>query len=408
MVIQQISPKHTKINIDQLSVLSSKKFGLTPFDEQTINFAHAFSKGIFADKLYSRIPALTSLAFWLRRSNFQKIANDNLYLTQQPNVFLSPIGVVFHVCPANVDTMFIYSLMVSLLMGNKNILRISNRLDHAYISFLFTLLNELLAQEDLKIISDYINIVTYDHDIQLNTYFSGVANARLIWGGDNTAKIFKNISSNPRIKDIIFSDRISTAIFKTAVFLTLNLKEQKEVVKNFYNDAYTFDQKGCSSPQTIFLYGEKSSNTDFETVFYKLLDEVSDEKYGGDNASLASLKFNRLVSDVLEDHVLSFRRDTATLYLVETNSDTLLHTCGGGYFYTRQVNKLEDILPFVSTKMQTLSYFGLTHPELEGIAKMSAGIGIDRIVPIGKALDFNYLWDGFNLFEELSSKKVIL
>jgi hypothetical protein len=32
------------------------------------------------------------------------------------------------------------------------------------------------------------------------------------------------------------------------------------------------------------------------------------------------------------------------------------------------------------------------------------GEGIDRVVPLGRALEFNYVWDGYNLLDELSKK----
>ena len=35
------------------------------------------------------------------------------------------------------------------------------------------------------------------------------------------------------------------------------------------------------------------------------------------------------------------------------------------------------------------------------------GKGIDRIVEVGNALDFNYIWDRYNLFSELVQKQYI-
>ncbi|MFC6804089.1 acyl-CoA reductase [Deinococcus caeni] len=38
-----------------------------------------------------------------------------------------PRGLVFHVPPANVDTIFIYSWLMSVLAGNRNVIRLSSR-----------------------------------------------------------------------------------------------------------------------------------------------------------------------------------------------------------------------------------------------------------------------------------------
>jgi hypothetical protein len=55
-------------------------------------------------------------------------------------------------------------------------------------------------------------------------------------------------------------------------------------------------------------------------------------------------------------------------------------------------------------KVQTLSHWGFADEELLDLNKLSNCEGLDRIVPMGEALNFHYIWDGYNLFEELSRK----
>jgi hypothetical protein len=298
--------------------------------------------------------------------------------------------------------------MLSILMGNKNILKVSNRLDHEYISTLFNILNEELETEESNIFRDYINIVTYQHEEDINMFFAEKSNARLIWGGDYTAKIFKGTIGNPRCKDIVFADRISISIFNTNLFLNETNLTQIKIVKDFYNDSFTFDQKGCSSPQSIILYGNTNNNRNFTNLFYTLLEEISSREYTNDYASLASLKFNQLVGDVIENKITTFKNDFTSLYFVNSSSTQhLYHSCGGGYFYLNEISELIDIIKFINNKVQTISYFGLNHKEIDLIAHKTYGVGVDRIVPIGKALNFDYIWDGYNLCEELSCRKFI-
>ncbi len=408
MLIQQICPKYEQVKIESLSCILSPDYIINPFDERVLQFSGRLSKRILKNNLLGRIPAFVALAFWLRPSNLKRISNENIHLISNPNVVLSPIGLVFHVCPANVDTMFVYSFILSMLMGNKNILRVSNKLDNEYISLLFSILNEELDTEESNLFKNYINIVTYQHEEEINIFFAEKCHSRLIWGGDNTAKIFKSIIGNPRCKDIVFADRISISIFNTNSFINESKDNQLKSVKDFYNDSFTFDQKGCSSPQSIMLYGNKNDNEKFTNLFYTLLEKISENEYDGDNASLASLKFNQLIGDVIDDKITTFKNDSATLYFVNSSSSQhLYHSCGGGYFYLSDLNELNDIIQFVNNKVQTISYFGLTQNEIEFIAHKTAGIGVDRIVPIGKALNFDYIWDGYNLCEELTSRKFI-
>lgn len=51
-------------------------------------------------------------------------------------------------------------------------------------------------------------------------------------------------------------------------------------------------------------------------------------------------------------------------------------------------------------RCQTIAYVGdkeMLFPLLQTGIK-----GVDRIVPIGKTMDFDLIWDGYNLFERLT------
>ena len=48
-----------------------------------------------------------------------------------------------------------------------------------------------------------------------------------------------------------------------------------------------------------------------------------------------------------------------------------------------------------SVRRQTIAYIGDSHVMLPLI--LSGVKGIDRIVPMGKTMDFDLIWDGYNL-----------
>ena len=74
----------------------------------------------------------------------------------------------------------------------------------------------------------------------------------------------------------------------------------------------------------------------------------------------------------------------------------------GGYFLEYHAKNLEEISRIINRKYQTLVYYGISEGELENFVINSAPSGIDRIVPIGKSMDFSMIWDGYNLIESLS------
>jgi hypothetical protein len=409
--IMQISPYRGNISPEDIMAVHRNNFIIRVFDPLVIAFFNELSRSILRNSRLNTVGATAALGFWLRKSHIESIIAENHHIVNSKNVEASPAGIVFHVCPSNVDTMFLYSLAISLLAGNKNILRISQRFSDPLIDLVFDLINITLDKEEYKVLQAYISIVTYGHDPDVNNYFSEIADVRILWGGDATIKTFKSFNTGTRTKDIAFADRISASIFKTSAFNTASEEIQKEIARKFFNDSYTFDQMGCSSPQTIYLMGSEEENVEFEKKFYALLEHAAMQNYKNDIASLASLKLNKLVEDSLNNENLkSVEMDSNYLYFIamDTYNEELLHSCGAGYFYIQSVGELKDMMKLVTKKMQTFSYFGFTSKEIKDLANLSAGLGIDRIVPVGSALDFEYIWDGYNLVDALTSKKWVV
>ena len=62
-------------------------------------------------------------------------------------------------------------------------------------------------------------------------------------------------------------------------------------------------------------------------------------------------------------------------------------------------NKLIDI---ITEKHQTLAYFGFKKEFFNSLFLKKQINGVDRIVPIGRSMEMNYLWDGYNLLNSLT------
>ncbi len=397
-IVTQISPERKSFDMREARPLAASAVALKPFDERTVQFFDDLSKAILNSNELNRIAEIASLAFWLRKANVNQYIKESGQLKS-----VSPAGLVFHVCPSNVDTMFMYSLAVSLLMGNRNILRVSQRQGSAHLDTLFNVINAHVMKKENQLFADYFSIVTYGHDKEINEYYSLQANARMIWGGDATIETFKSIAVKPGAKDVLFADRVSYSLFKSDEFLSRSEKEKRDAAVQFYNDSYSFHQKGCSCPQTIFILGKESDNSLFKNELYKALKEVVLKKYDTDIYSLASLKLNRLAEDAMDDKISGVMEEDNHVVFAELNGNAdASGTSGGGLFYTKSIAELEAMLPFINKKVQTVGYFGLNEGELKSLRDLSSGKGIDRLVPVGKALDFHYVWDGYNLFEELS------
>jgi hypothetical protein len=407
MVVKQILPIEVELPIDQLSAFRSREFPLQCFDIRAITFLDNIASRILKDKTINRIPEVAALGFWLRKSSQQKVISENSHLVGNGKVVTTPLGVIFHVCPSNVDTMFMYSLALSLLMGNKNIVRIPSRLNYNLMSRLFEHMKMEIAEANM-LFGEYLNLVTYGHEENINHFLCSVADGKIVWGGDETVHLFRSFKTNPRSREIVFPDRISLSVIKSESYLEATDKaEQAEL---FYNDSFTFDQMGCSSPQTIVFFGDLKNCNEARKIFYEELLGVVRRKYSiNDYYALASLKLNYVMSDAIAEVITDFQSDETRLMFVDSATQHIdKHSCGGGYFYIQQIDKLEQLTRQVTNKLQTLCYYGLSQSEKEFLQKQFAGRGVDRIVPLGHALNFNYLWDGYNLIEMLSKRLCIV
>ena len=73
-----------------------------------------------------------------------------------------------------------------------------------------------------------------------------------------------------------------------------------------------------------------------------------------------------------------------------------------GFFVETVDNDLMKLRRIVNERYQTLTYFGID-PNVLGKMVVTSGLsGIDRIVPVGKALDIGIVWDGYDVVRATS------
>jgi hypothetical protein len=63
---------------------------------------------------------------------------------------------------------------------------------------------------------------------------------------------------------------------------------------------------------------------------------------------------------------------------------------------------VESLKTIVGERYQTVTCFGVDPEEIISLVVDTGWTGIDRVVPVGKALDIGVVWDGYNLIESLS------
>ena len=238
---------------------------------------------------------------------------------------------------------------------------------------------------------------------QYTNFISSQCDARVIWGGDKTINNLRKIQIPTRSIDISFADRYSICIINSNEILKIDQNELSRVVEKFYNDTFIVDQNGCSSPQLILWYGTKKDKA--KDIFWNALYKHTKKRYN--MPDIASLdKFNLLFENILnEKNIVSEKRYGNTIYTLLINKlDKKIDRLRGkwGFFFQYDLENLKELKKIISKKIQTITYFGFKKKKFVDFIVDNNIDGIDRIVPLGQALDLGLVWDGYDVINTLS------
>ena len=369
---------------------------LTVGDPRVVDFLARLARKLLAPAVARRHPELGSLGYFLRPAELTRAVAR----MERPDALIFPRGNVFHVPPANVDTIFVYSWALSALAGNHNVVRISSRSATAADTILEAL-NATLADAD-PVIARTQKMVTYGRDDAVTAALSQWCDLRVIWGGDAAVEAIRRHPLRPSARDLTFPDRTSWAALSAAGWRAADPAARKDAVVGFANDAYWFDQAACSSPRTVFLVG--TDTTDVREEFLELLLQVVDQRGWGVDAAMAVEKrvnaYGLAATGAIS--AMKFPANAVTAMSLTGVSGAPRRWIGAGAFPFAEVGSLLDLVPAMTRQDQTFSHFGFGEAELREFATALAGRGVDRIVPFGSALTFSSIWDGYDLPREFT------
>ncbi|HIW34769.1 MAG TPA: acyl-CoA reductase, partial [Candidatus Paenibacillus intestinavium] len=354
-----------------------------------------------------QFPEIVALGFWMRKANMNQLQTS--WEQEIAGRVVKARGTVFQLAPSNVDTIFIYSWILSLLAGNRNIIRISSK-EQLQTNRLLTEILAELANPHHQQIADRTIVVSYPHHDATTEQLSELCHTRVVWGGDATIKAIRNITLAPMANELVFSDRFSMSAIDAEAVNELDSSVLQQLVERFYNDSFWFDQMACSSPRLVMWTGMQQDIEQAQQRFWTQLAQVIQAK----NYELAAAtQVQKLATGLwLATEQATIQVDHQNLYsriqLNEITADLRERHCGAGLFYETAIENVAHIADIIVDKDQTLSYFGYTKEQLIGMVDLIANRGIDRIVPIGQALDFQAVWDGQAFLRSFTREVIIL
>ena len=359
------------------------------FDEKVVSFLDDVSKEIMRDREARAYSDVITFAFWIRKASVLKLKER---FAAKDDMVRMGKGVIFHISPSNVPINFAYSLVSGLLTGNVNVVRVPSK-TYQQVRIVTSAINRVLeTYPEMRL---FIICIQYVKDRSVNDFLSAMCDLRIVWGGNQTIADLRKSPLSPRSGEITFADRYSLAVIDSDRYISIDNKEK--VAEDFYNDTFVSDQNACTSPRIVIWMGKHIEEA--KQVFWKTEHEYAKERYHfqsiqGINKLMACCTVAVAIPDA---KVLPHTDNLIVRVQVQELAENLMeYRDNSGYFYEYDCKDILELWPLCNDKRcQTIAYLGdkeLFQPLLRSGVK-----GIDRIVPMGKTMDFDLVWDGNQL-----------
>lgn len=371
-----------------------------PFDARAVGFVGRLSRRLLTHRRIRDFPELAALGHWFRPARLElmggvrgELANDTYTVGR---------GLAFHLAPSNVDSVSMYSWLLSLLAGNANIVRVSQKLG-PQLQFFLEVMREVASELAFSSVGSRIVILTYPHDEVTTRAISARCHLRVVWGGDATVATIRAVPLRPTALEVVFPDRFSLAAIEAAALLSADSAELDELARRFYNDAFWFAQQACSSPRVIYWVGTPESCRQARERFWAAVERETARREPENTPAMMMARVSAAfeLAGVQSAQLTGAGGLSAMPMRLDMErglaSDLKDIHCGNGLFLEDSLHVLSALAPQLSDREQTLSIFGFDRSSLEGLLDALPPRALDRIVPIGTALEFSKTWDGLDL-----------
>jgi hypothetical protein len=368
-----------------------------PFAPERVDLIARVAEALLGPKRAVASRPAAHFAIWTRRAALMKLA-ANFAARVPQNALARARGLVFHLPPQNVETVFLYSWALSYLAGNANIVRLPQQVSvrmRAIVELFLERLKETWDESQL--------FVHYPSQGGLGAAISGLSDARLVWGGDAKVALFAPLPLRNGGKSIWFGDRFSFSTINGAALEKLDDANFQALAKRLHDDVFVFDQMACSSPHALYVVGDGATHS---AAVRRLLGASALAWTMDDPAGRVGHAIGKMTAAFYA--AASGRASSVTWQNTNLTSVVAAEPkrqeirVGGGYLSVVFVRSLADVASFIRESDQTITYFGWDRAEVAALAAIRTGPGASRWAPIGSALDFDFIWDGYDIPFELT------
>jgi hypothetical protein len=366
-----------------------------PFASERVELVASVADALLGPRRSAAFGPAAHFAFWTRRAALAKLAAS--FAARVPQHALArPRGLVFHLPPQNVETVFLYSWALAYLAGNANIVRLPQAVSTRMRAIVDLFLERLEAQGDASQL-----FVHYPSQGDLGAKISARSDARVVWGGDAKVALFAPLPLRNGGKSIWFGDRFSFSTINGAALDKLD--DLRALAKKLHNDVFVFDQMACSSPHALYVVGDAATHS---AGVRRLLDASALEWTMDDPKAHVGHAIGKMTAAFYAAGTgrassVSWQNTHLTSFVASAPERQDLRV-GGGFLSVVFIRSLAEVPSFIRESDQTITYFGWERGEIEAVAASRIGPGVSRWAPIGTALDFDFIWDGYDIPFELT------
>ena len=362
-----------------------------------------FSQRILESPGTRAIEGLAFLSSWLRRSNLEGMLRLNLngsldcldgfIPAGSGKLAARPLGLVCMWMAGNVPTLPIFSLVPALLTKNVCLIKLAK----SDSSGTEALLSAFAEAEAVGLrgadVLEGVAVVSFDHrDSELNRTMSLAADAKLIWGGESAVRGIKALEDQEHCVELVFGPKYSIGVIDRRRLT--HAQGLEGIVAAFVRDIAAFDQRACSSPQTIFV--ERNDDLSLRQVGELFAAQFARLRSKPDLDAYTALR----ILNTRAAWALHERRDViasgpeADWTICMDREVSLKEAVQSRTVFLTEVDSLRQVIPLLSPKVQTVGVAFDSNEDAEAFAEAATLRGVARCVRPGLMNLYESPWDG--------------
>jgi hypothetical protein len=361
-----------------------------------------FAGRVLLDDGARRIEGIAYLSSWLKARNLQSLLERNLgqgidvldgfVPVDRGFIAAKPRGIVAMWVAGNVPTLSFFSLAPALLAKCACVVKLPGSDLESTRTLVKVLASSGTADLSGRELLEQVAFVWFDRgEHAIAAELSRRADARVIWGGREAVEAVRRLPQPAHGVELVFGPRYSIAVIDAA---RLEGDDVEALFAAIVRDIAAFDQRACSSPQTLFV--EKNDRLPLRAIGELLgrhLDRLP-PKPGQDAYTTIQITNARAEWAMHEGRDVVVDRRGPNWSVLLDRELSLKPAVQARTIFVTEVRSLDDVLPLLNPKVQTIGVAFGDQSRAIRFAEEATRRGVDRCVRPGLMNGYDSPWDG--------------